>query len=75
MTYGAGDWEAVGRLTLRRVNALYAAWERYPPATVSLAASIGYKSKGAGRRVRIKGKKDIAKLVSDLRTMGVDVGR
>jgi hypothetical protein len=70
--YGAGDWESVGRLTLRRVRALFSAWELTPPVAVSMAAQIGHKPK---RRVRIRGKKQIAALIADFKAMGGSVGK
>jgi len=44
VTYGAGSWESVGQLTLHRVRALYASWQRTPPVAVLVAAYLEYES-------------------------------
>ena len=70
MTFGAGDWEAVGRLTLRRVRALYAAWERTPPVAVMVAGYLGYKSKDGGPKRRVKSKAGIAAFLAEFKAAG-----
>jgi len=72
VTFGAGDWDAVGRLTLRRVRALYAAWERTPPVAILAAGYLGYESKEAKgkKRLKVKGKEEIARFLADWKAAG-----
>jgi hypothetical protein len=37
-------WEQIDQLTLPRVEALTAYWQRHPPAHILLAAYVGFKA-------------------------------
>jgi len=37
-------WEQVDQLTIPRLNALTAYWQRHPPMHILLAAYVGYKA-------------------------------
>lgn len=63
----------MGRLTLRRVRALYAAWERTPPVAVLAASYLGYKPKA--KRQKARGKADFAAFMAEVGAAGGTVTR
>jgi hypothetical protein len=57
-------WEQVDQLTLPRLNALTAYWQRHPPTHILLAAHVGYKPPAKAQSVNQSTGNGLAELMS-----------